>query len=386
MSRPLLENPKSTKNSRLFIFSLVILVLLAAPFYSCTTPATPTSTPTLAPAPTPTPVPPPSPTPTSVPTPTLEALATKAPAALQTLSLASSISDIVPQATKSVVTIAVVTGTGIFQSSGAGSGLVVDSNGYIATNYHVIQDARDISVILTNGLVYKAQVVGVDEITDLAVVKIDEKNLTTATFGDSDRMSVGDWVIAIGNALNLKGGPSVTLGIISARGRSVDTDYGPLYDLIQTDAAINEGNSGGPLLNTNGEVIGISSAILRRAQGIGFAISSKLAVPILKSLILKGQADHPSIGMIGTDLTPSMVNQLGLKSINGVVVSRVALGGPADKAGLSVGDVIISADGVPTTDLGRFLSLLWKYKPGDTLEIEYLRAGQSRIAKVQLSS
>lgn len=394
MSGPPQENPENTNIYKLFIFSLTILLLLTATLISCTSPVpTPTVTPAPPAVPTDTPTTVPSPTtelPTSTPTPksspTPLAIVIKAPSTLPNLNMPASVSDIVAGADKSVVAIAVVTGTGIFQSAGAGTGIVVDPNGYIVTNFHVIQDARDITVILLSGLVYKAKVVGVDELTDLAVVKIEEKDLPAATFGDSEQMKVGDWVIAIGNALNLKGAPSVTLGIISARERSVNTDYGPLYDLLQTDASINEGNSGGPLLNTNGEIVGINSAILRRAQGVGFAISSKLAVPVIQEIIQNGKASHPSIGLIGTDLTPTMVSQLGLKSINGVVVSRVTLGSAADKAGISVGDVIISVDGVPAPDVGRFLSLLWNYKPGDTVEIEYLRSGQSRTARVQLSS
>ena len=136
-----------------------------------------------------------------------------------------------------------------FTDEGAGTGVVIRPDGYIVTNFHVIQGANDIQVTLSNGKTYDAKIVGHDIITDLAVVKIDDENLTTITMGDSDAIHVGDWVVALGNALALKGGPTVTLGIVSARGRTLSTERGDLYDLIQTDAAINDGNSGGPLIN-----------------------------------------------------------------------------------------------------------------------------------------
>ncbi len=267
---------------------------------------------------------------------------------------------------------------------GAGSGIIVDPNGYIVTNFHVIDGARDITVTLPDGRTYEAEVVGGDQLSDLAVIKIDEIGLPTASFGDSDDPRVGDWVIAMGNALNLKGGPTVTLGILSARGRTIDTQFGPLYDLIQTDAAINEGNSGGPLVDLEGRVIGINSAILRRAQGIGFAISSNSAVPIIGSLIENGQVMRPRIGLNGQDLTPALVNQLGLKTLNGIVVSRVFAGGPADKAGLAIGDIVTKMDGVTTPDMGRFLTLLWTYDAGDVVEVEYIRDGRTLNAFVEL--
>ena len=307
----------------------------------------------------------------------------------QSLDSITSIADVVTEVRPSVVSISVVaTSISIFlrpiQEPGAGSGIIVGSNGYIVTNFHVIDGSRDITVTLPDGRTYRASVVGTDQLSDLAVIKIDEDDLPVASFGDSDSLRVGDWVLAMGNALNLKGGPTVTLGIISARGRTVTTQFGSLYDLIQTDAAINEGNSGGPLVDLSGQIIGVSSAILREAQGIGFGISSNIAVPIINSLIEEGRVARPLIGLNGQDLTPAIVNQLGLNSINGIVVSRVTAEGPASNAGLAVGDVIVGLDGRHTHDMGQFLTLLWTYDPGDTIQVEYVRDGQTHTTAVQL--
>ena len=182
--------------------------------------------------------------------------------------------------------------------------------GHIVTNYHVIQSSRAIKVTLPSGEAYDATVVGVDRLTDLAVVKVDAQGLPAARFGDSGAVRVGDWVVALGNALALKGGPTVTLGIVSARGRTADTDRGVLYDMIQTDAAINSGNSGGPLVNMSGDVIGVNTAILRQAQGIGFAASSAVVVPVIESLIENGRAVRPLIGLSADDVTPARAHQL----------------------------------------------------------------------------
>jgi S1-C subfamily serine protease len=272
-----------------------------------------------------------------------------------------------------------------FTDQGAGTGIVVRPDGYIVTNFHVVQDASRIRVALPDGKSYDAQVVGLDIVTDLAILKIDAQNLPTATFGDSDALKVGDWVLALGNALALKGGPTVTLGIVSARGRTVNTERGQLYDMIQTDAPINDGNSGGPLVNLNGEVIGISTAILRDAQGIGFAVSSKTARPIIDALIERGHVVRPLIGLTGTDLTPARASQLGVNvGIEGIIVTRAPADGPAYRAGIRVGDVVTSMNGTPTPDMARFLTLLWTYKAGDKVRLEAIRNNQPFTAEVEL--
>ncbi|MCH8206202.1 MAG: trypsin-like peptidase domain-containing protein [Chloroflexi bacterium] len=271
-----------------------------------------------------------------------------------------------------------------FTDEGAGSGMVVRSDGYIVTNFHVIQDASDIKVSLPGGGTYDARVVGQDALTDLAVLKIEADNLTTVSFGDSDSLEVGDWVVAVGNVLALKGGPTVTLGIVSAKGRTLTTDRGTLYDLLQTDAAINEGNSGGPLINLSGEVVGINTAILRDAQGIGFAISSSVAGPIIDSLIEHGRVVRPLIGLTGADVTASRADQLGLSVDEGIIVTRLSRDGPAFRAGLRVGDVITKLDGIPTPDMARFLSLLWTYDVADVVQIEYISNNQTLETSAEL--
>ena len=273
-----------------------------------------------------------------------------------------------------------------FTDEGAGSGIVVSSDGYVLTNSHVIQNADAIKVNLPSGETYDARVVGRDRITDLAMLKIDAEGLPTASFGSSDALEVGDWVVAMGNALALKGGPTVTLGIVSARGRTITTERGPLYDLIQTDAAINDGNSGGPLLNLDGEVVGISTAVLRGAQGIGFAVSSSIAQPIIRSLIEHGRVVRPLIGVTGADVTLARANQLNLNVTEGVIITRAARDGPAYVAGLRVGDVITKINGIPTPDMGRFLTLLWTYGVGDEVEVEYIGDNQTLVTTVSLAA
>ena len=272
-----------------------------------------------------------------------------------------------------------------FKDEGAGTGIVLRPNGYILTNFHVIQNARDIKVHLSTGESYDGTVVGGDIVTDLAIVKIDADQLPTPPFGDSEKLRVGDWVVALGNALALKGGPTVTIGIVSATGRTVFTDRGWQYDLIQTDAAINEGNSGGPLVNLNGEIIGINSVAVARAVGIGFAVSSSTARPIIDSLIESGRVARPLIGLVGNDLTPAIANQLNLPLREGVIVTQMSREGPAYKAGIRLGDVIIKIDEIPTPDVAHFLGLLWSYGVGDKIRVEYFSNNQSRTTIIELA-
>ena len=300
-----------------------------------------------------------------------------------------SLSDLVDKVKPAVASISVEALTrGIFfefTDEGAGSGIVVRSDGYIVTNNHVVANVDQIKVTLPSGNTYDARVIGRDALTDLAVIKVEDEGLATVTFGNSDGIRVGDWVLALGNAVSLKGGPTVTLGIVSARGRTATTELGTLYDMIQTDAAINDGNSGGPLVNLAGEVIGINTAMLRQAQGIGFAVSSSVANPIIDSLIEHGRVVRPLVGLSGMDLTPAIANQLNLNVDEGVIVTRMSRNGPAYKAGIRVGDVIIGIDDIPTPDMGRFLSLLWTYKVGDVVQIEYINDDETIVAPVELA-
>ena len=274
-----------------------------------------------------------------------------------------------------------------FTKEGAGTGIVISPNGYVVTNYHVVKDADEIIVNLPNGDSHDAQIVGGDRITDLAVIKIDVQGLPIAQFGDSDELAVGDWIIALGNALALKGGPTVTLGIVSALGRTLQTEQGTLYDLIQTDAAINSGNSGGPLVNLAGKVIGINTAILRQgqAQGIGFAISSSIARPIIDSLIEHGYVTRPLIGMAGANVTSASARQLGLNVTEGVIVTRLLENGPASYAGIRIGDVLTKMDGISTPDMSTFLGILWTYSVGDVVQLELIREEKVHFVNIKLA-
>jgi serine protease Do len=273
-----------------------------------------------------------------------------------------------------------------FTDEGAGSGFVVRPDGYIVTNNHVVQGAREIQVHLPSGETYNAIVVGRDEVTDLAILKISAADLPTAEFA-ADGLRVGDWVMTMGNALDLKGGPTVTLGIISGLGRTIQTEQypGSFYDLIQTDAAINNGNSGGPLVNLVGEVVGINQATLKEAQGISFAISAATAKPIIQSLIEHGRVVRPKIGFDGIDVTPSRVARFGLTVDEGVIVTRMSGDGPAFTAGIRVGDIVLKIDGTSTPDMATFLGLLWSYKVGDEILIDYVRDGEILMASLKLA-
>ena len=305
------------------------------------------------------------------------------------LTVLSSLSPLVEKVEPIVVSITVSSLTrGLiydFTEDGAGSGIVVRPTGYIATSYHVVRESEAIKVSLPDGNTYEAEVIGYDILTDLAVVKIDTDDLDAAVFGQSDEVRVGDWVMAVGNALALKGGPTVILGIVSARGRTVNTDFGTLWDMIQTDAAFNNGTSGGPLVNLKGEVIGVNTAILRNTEGIGFAVSSSVALPIIDSLIEHGRVVRPLIGFIGANLTSSIGNQLDLSVDHGIIVTRLSGDGPAYKAGIQERDVITKIDQIPVYDMEGFLKLLWSYNVGDLVRIEYIRNGKTSETLIQLA-
>ena len=270
-------------------------------------------------------------------------------------------------------------------NQGMGSGFIVRSDGYIATSKHVVSGASSIQVHLNNGDTYPATIVGEDQVTDLAVLKIEENDLPTAIFADSDKLNVGDWVLAIGNALAIKGGPTVTFGIVSGLGRTINTEFGEFYNLVQTDAAVNEGNSGGPLVNLEGEVIGINQAILKQAQGVGFAVSSSIADPIVKSLILHGHVRRPLIGFSGMTMTPDIANQLNIPFTEGVIVTEILSSGPAFKAGMRIRDVMTKINKTTTPDVPTWLVTLWSYQVGEQIEVEYEREGKTFTAVVELT-
>jgi len=270
------------------------------------------------------------------------------------------------------------------RGEGAGTGVVTKSNGYILTNAHVIENAKQINVHLPNQPTYKAKIVGIDRISDLAVLKINAKNLEFASFANSDKLKVGQWVLTVGNALALKGGPTVTIGIISGLKRTITTSIGQFHGLIQTDAAINEGNSGGPLINLNGEVVGINQATVRGAQGIGFAIESNVANKILESLIETGKVIRPFFGISGQDFTKAIANELGIKYYEGIIVTTTTSNGPASKSGIKPGDIITKLNDIQTPDMNKFLDALWKLSPGDKISVEFYRNQTKNIVTLTL--
>jgi serine protease Do len=264
----------------------------------------------------------------------------------------------------------------IFPVEGVGSGVVIDEKGYILTNNHVIDDAERLKVTLPEGRVLRGKVVGSDETTDLAVLKVEsEQSLSTAQFGDSDSLKAGQIVIAIGNPFGLTGGPAVSAGIVSSLNRNIQTRTGVL-ELIQTDAAINPGNSGGPLVNTRGEVIAINTANMPYAQGIGFAVPINTAKSILKELIEKGKVTRPWIGVASIKVTPQLARYYGLPVTDGALVARVEPYSPADDAGLRRGDIIEEIDGNVIKDPSQIATYVRKKQLNDQLRVTINRYGR----------
>ncbi|MFV9956164.1 MAG: DegQ family serine endoprotease, partial [Candidatus Midichloria sp.] len=259
-----------------------------------------------------------------------------------------------------------------------GSGFIVDPSGYIVTNNHVIDEADEINVTLSgeNGLSYKAKLIGKDSKTDLAVLKIDvENNLPFIKFGDSDKAKVGDLILVIGNPFGLGG--SVSLGIISAKARNINS--GHFDDFIQTDAAINVGNSGGPMLNTEGEVIGVNSVILSPSKGnigIGFAIPSNMVQYVFKQLKEKGKIVRGQLGVTIQDIEKGLADDLGLKGIRGALVSGVLKGSPAERAGIKIGDVITKLDGKVITSASQLPRLVGEIELNKKANLEIFRDGK----------
>lgn len=280
------------------------------------------------------------------------------------------------------------------QSIGQGTGFVIDSDGHIVTNYHVVQDATYLEVAFSSGLKAVAVVVGLDTDSDLAIIKVDvgSEHLRPLALGDSEQLQVGEIVVAIGNPFGLSG--SMTTGIVSSLGRSLDSlnasPGGQLFtagDLIQTDAAINPGNSGGPLLNLRGEVVGVNRAIRTfnfnedgdtLNSGIGFAVSVNIVKRVAPSLIANGHYDYPYLGLSSvSNLTLLDAEELGLDRTSGVFITEVAVDGPSDLAGLLVRDTIIAVDGRELRGFDEMISYLFIHtSPGDTIQFIVLRNGE----------
>jgi len=356
-----------SKISKLRIFALAILltVLVSA----CATTAMPTNTP--------------SPTAMSTAQPTATPVGTP-------LSALPSVADIVAKVMPAVVYVSVeYTDTSFFFQTTAtksGSGIILSPEGYILTNNHVIDEYTKIEVSLpSDEQTYQAKLVGADLTSDLAVIKINGRNLPTAQFGDPSELRDGDWVIAFGNALGLvEGGPTVTLGIVSGLGRSFTIGQSAYYDIIQTDAAINSGNSGGPLVDLNGNVVGIDTFIISGAENIGFAVSANTASRVYNDLIKYGHVIRPYLGATLDDLTPDLASQLGISINRGVLVSYVAPGSPVAKAGIQYKDVITSFQDQKVTQVSNLIKLLWEYKVEDSVKITYWRGNSEHVVSVTL--
>ncbi|PHI19963.1 protease Do [Lewinellaceae bacterium SD302] len=272
-------------------------------------------------------------------------------------------------------------------SSSSGSGVIISSDGYIATNNHVISGASRITVMLDNQSEYEAEVVGVDQTTDLALLRIDETALPYLSFGDSDSLRIGEWVLAGGNPFNLES--TVTAGIVSAKGRSIDVLEGEdrIESFIQTDASVNPGNSGGALVNDRGQLIGIVTAILTtsgRHEGYAFAIPGNLARRIFKDLRDYGEVNRAVLGVYVQKINAAQAERLELEETKGALIARMRKGGSAERAGMQENDVIRSIDGTSVGSPAEMQEAISRYRPGDEVNITFIRNGELRKIRVLL--
>ena len=271
------------------------------------------------------------------------------------------------------------------QRLGLGSGVIIDANGYILTNHHVIDGAEEIKVDFSDNRSLEARLVGADPPSDLAVLKVEASNLPVLTLGDSDRMRVGDVVLALGNPLGV--GQTVTMGIISAKGRRTGLSNGSFEDFLQTDAPINQGNSGGALVNTNSELIGINSQILSTSGGsigLGFAIPSNMARTVLEQLINNGRVKRGQLGIVVLRIPSEEAKRMGVTQGPGVVVYQVQSGSAADRAGLRAGDVITALNGEAVSDPNTFRNKIASTSPGSEITLNVRRDGREQQVRATL--
>ncbi|TAH49934.1 MAG: PDZ domain-containing protein [Chloroflexota bacterium] len=269
----------------------------------------------------------------------------------------------------------------------SGSGVIISQDGHIITNNHVVEGASSVSVIYEDGTRTNATIVGTDPVTDIAVLKVNDKVPTYVPFGDSNALQLGEWVIAIGSPLgNYRG--SVTVGVVSGLNRSVDGTQ--QEGLIQTDAAINHGNSGGPLINLAGQIVGINTLVVREsvggapAEGLGFAVPSNIVRAVAEQLIARGKIEYPFIGISYQEVTPQLASELGLAAKNGVLIQQITAGSPAARAGLQMRDVVTAIDNKAIDENTSLRSLLFQYHVGDTVTLTVERGGQPLQVKVTL--
>jgi S1-C subfamily serine protease len=302
----------------------------------------------------------------------------------------SKVLDIIEKASKSVVNISTVklVHNTFYQAvpvAGMGSGTIIDSSGLILTNNHVVGGAEKINATLWNNEVLEGTIVGLCAVHDIAVVRVNGKDLPAAELGDSDKLRVGQRVYAIGNPFGLAGGPSVTSGVVSAVNRTIESERGLIENLVQTDASINPGNSGGPLLDIEGKVVAISTAIIPFAQGIGFAIPINSAKTCTNDMVSEGGSRRPWLGVIGLSITVEIARYYGLPVDHGVLVTKVAEGSPAYEAGMADGDIILELDNAETLRIEDLVNEIHKRKVGDTVRIFAIRNRREHFFETRLS-
>lgn len=304
-----------------------------------------------------------------------------------------SVPEVVKDVKPSVVSIVVNTlmeqcdfffGCRLIDQDNAGTGVIFDSEGLIVTNNHVVSEADSITVILVDERIFEAEIVGHDPASDLAVIKIPDGNYPAIEFADPSILEVGHWVIAIGNALALEGGPTVTMGIVGALDRSIMTQDSRLFDMIQTDAAINPGNSGGPLVNLDGQVVGINTARSQSGDGIGFAVSTFTVIPVVESILEHGRVVFSWLGVGVRDVTPVIAAQQDLSVSRGVFVSMVQPDGPAVAAGMRAGDIITRFDTKEVSNVKQLQKAVREYSIGHKAEVTIMRGNKTETLQVTL--
>ncbi len=301
-----------------------------------------------------------------------------------------SVLDILEKVSKSVVNISTIKLVHsmfyqVVPVEGMGSGTIIDPEGYVLTNNHVVGGAEKIAVTLWNSKVLEGTILGSCSVHDTAVVKVNQKDLVAAELGDSDKLRVGQRVYAIGNPFGLAGGPTVTSGVISAIKRTIESQRGLVENLVQTDAAINPGNSGGPLIDLEGRVIAINTAIIPYAQGIGFAVPINSAKECTEGMITQGVTVRPWLGIVGLTLTPEVAEYYELPLKHGVLVTKVTQGSPAQHGGMIMGDIIVKMDNEDIGSVEELVEAIHKRKVGDTVRVTAVRRGFEQRFDVSLS-
>ncbi len=274
---------------------------------------------------------------------------------------------------------------GIVPLEGQGSGIVLDKRGLIVTNNHVIDGANQVHVNLKDGRTFTGEVVGADEATDVAVIRVNADDLPAADLGDSETLKVGQFVLAIGNALALPGGPTLSMGVLSAKGRPLPGSDFIFEGLLQTDAAVNPGNSGGPLADLEGRVIGITTMMIPYAQGMGFAIPINTVKKIAQEILENGRVSRRWIGISGIDVTPQLARRYNLQAESGFLVAEVVPRSPAEYAGMRNGDVVVGADGTEVKHTKDLLMAISKVGPGGKVSIDVNRMGRRGTLEVRTS-